>query len=431
MVFTLDTPVDSSLKSAPACRPSRNDYDRIRLVHITTVAMTLVFMRGQVTFIKERGFDVFALSSPGEDLTSFGELEHVPVHAVDMKRQITPLRDLIALLQIVRYLLKIQPHIVHAHTPKGGLLGTIAAWVGRVPVRIYHIRGLPFTSASGLRARLLRCTERVSCRLATHVLCVSESNRQLAVSARLCPPRKISVLLNGSGQGVDAMGAFDPARWRHARSAIRSMTGIPPDAMVLGFVGRIVRDKGVAELFDAWKALRQEFERLHLLIVGFFEPHDPLPRDLEEALRADSRIHLTGRQHETARFYAAMDLVVLPTYREGFPNVPLEAASMGIPTVATRVPGCTDAVVDGVTGVLVPPRDAVALSVAIKGYLESPELLNLHGAAGRARVVREFCRERVWQALYTEYATLLRRHGVPVPSAEQVLRSAVEPGRSV
>jgi glycosyltransferase involved in cell wall biosynthesis len=382
--------------------------------------MNFRFMRGQGTFMKERGFDVFALSSPGEELTSFGERERVPVHAVEMKRQITPLRDLLALLQIVRYLLKIRPHIVHAHTPKGGLLGTIAAWLGRVPVRIYHIRGLPFTSASGLQARLLRCTEWVSCRLATHVLCVSESNRQLAVRARLCPPWKISVLLNGSGNGVDAMGAFNPARWRHARQAIRSRTGIPHDAMVLGFVGRIVRNKGVAELFDAWKALRQEFERLHLLIVGFFEPHDPLPSDLEEALLADSRIHLTGGQREAAGFYAAMDLVVLPTYREGFPNVPLEAASMGIPTVATLVPGCTDAVVDGVTGLLVPPRDAVALTGAIKRYLQCPELLELHGAAGRTRVVREFRRERVWQALYEAYVALLRPHGVRVPNAEEV-----------
>jgi len=418
MVISPDTPLDASSASALPPRPS---CDRTRLVHVTTVGMTLHFVRGQVTFMRDRGFDVFALSSPGEDLTTFGEAEHVPVHAVNMTRQITPLRDLLAIVRIVRYFRHVRPHIVHAHTPKGGLLGTIAAWLSRVPVRIYHIRGLPFTSASGLRRSVLRCTERISCRFATHVLCVSESNRELAVNARLCPAPKISVLLRGSGNGVDALGVFDPARWRDQRGNVRTMTGIPSDALVLGFVGRIVRDKGVSELYDAWKVLRQEFQHIHLLIVGFFEPHDPLPSALVWALRADSRIHLTGRQRETARFYSAMDLVVLPTYREGFPNVPLEAASMGLPVVATRVQGCTDAIDDDVTGVLVPPRDAVALTGAIRRYLRCPELLHLHGAAARTRVVREFRRERVWEALHTEYAALLRQHGQPVPNVEAVL----------
>ncbi len=356
--------------------------------------------------------EVHAISSPGDDLSTLGAREGIAVHPVEMPRLITPLGDLRAVWQIYRVLRKIRPAIVHAHTPKGGLLGTIAAWLARVPVRIYHVRGLPLMTATGPKRRILRLTERTACALAHRVLCVSHSLRAVVVAEGLCPPEKIRVLLSGSGNGVDAGGRFDPRRLpERAGEEIRSNCGIPESAKVIGFVGRIVRDKGIVELASAWLALREEFAELHLLIVGPFEPQDPVPEETAATLRDDPRVHLVGMDWDTPPLYAAMDLLVLPTYREGFPNVPLEAASMGLPVVATRVPGCVDAVQDGVTGILVPARDDVALANAIRNYLLQPRLRRDHGRAGRERVLSAFRQGAIWDALHQEYSSLLRLNG--------------------
>ncbi len=390
---------------------------RIRLIHITTVSVSLwAFLRGQAAFMRERGFDMRAVSSPGEYLDMFARHEGVAVHAVEMPRRITPHRDVVAVLRMWAMLRRIGPEIVHAHTPKGGLLGMAAALLARVPVRVYHMHGLPFMTATGTRRRILIASERVSCLLAHRVLCVSPSIRDVAVTERLCNPSKITVLLGGSINGVDANGSYNPDRLGRSRQEALVAVDIPADALVVGFVGRVVRDKGIAELTEAWATLRDRFPALHLLIVGPLEPQDPVPQHVMQALYDDPRVHLSGEVDDASPYYRAMDMVALPTYREGFPLVPLEAASMRLPIVATRVPGCVDAVVDGVTGTLVPPYDAVALADAIAVYLSDPELRRRHGQAGRERVLREFRQEDIWAAIYQEYARLLRTRGLPVPS---------------
>lgn len=399
--------------------------NRIRLLHLTTVPMSFTFLRGQPGFLARRGIDVQAVSSPDPELRAFGEAEGIPVHAARMLRRISPLRDLGALARVVGVMRRVRPHVVHAHTPKGGLLGMMGAWLARVPVRIYHMRGLPMATATGPRRLLLRTTERVSCALAHRVFCVSGSLREVAVAEGLCPPDKIVVPGGGSGQGVDAAGRFDPARLpAGTRAAVRAGFGIPDDAVVVGFVGRIVRDKGVGELAEAWARVRDEFPRARLLLVGPFEPQDPLAPETEAALRNDPTVVLAGEDWDTPRLYAVMDLVVLPSYREGFPNVPLEAASMELPVVSTRVPGCVDAVAHSETGTLVPVRDAAALGDALRAYLADPVLRAAHGRAGRARVMREFRRERVWEALYAQYLELLRARGLPLPAAPRAEEAA-------
>ena len=193
-----------------------------------------------------------------------------------MTRRITPVRDLVALWQLWVLFRQLRPHIVHAHTPKAGLLGTIAAWLARVPVRIYHIHGLRYMTAKGPRRWLLQWTEKVSCSFAHRVLCVSRSIRDVAVTERICPYQKIEVLLAGSINGVDSQGRFNPATKCEKMSGhLRESFGIPRDARVVGFLGRIVRDKGVAELIEAWRTLRNEFPSLHMLVVGPFEPAGP------------------------------------------------------------------------------------------------------------------------------------------------------------
>ena len=389
----------------------------VRLVHITTIPETLYFLTGQVSYMKSKGLEVHALSSPGDDLGKFGRQEGIAVHAVEMPRRITPVQDLIAIRRLWRSLRAIKPQIVHAHTPKGGLLGMISAWLARVPVRVYHVHGLPFVTATGLKRTLLRLSERASCLLATQVYSVSHANRDVITAEGLCSPRKIKVLLNGSINGLDAAGRFNPERvGADASQGTRAQYGIPTGATVLGFVGRIVRDKGLIELVEAWQRLRADFAGLHMLVVGPFEPQDPVPDAVKTMLQTDERIHLAGMvgPDEMPAYYAAMDLLVLPTYREGFPYVPMEAAAMGLPVVASRVPGCTEAVQDGVTGTLVPARDAAALTAALRQYLENPDLRHQHGQAGRARMLRDYLPEALWNAQYEEYVALLRRSRVRV-----------------
>jgi glycosyltransferase involved in cell wall biosynthesis len=352
-------------------------------------------------------------------LDQFAAENQVEAFSVEMPRRITPVKDLQVVLQLWKRFRQVRPTVVHAHTPKGGLLGMIAAYLARVPVRIYHIRGLPLMTATGRRRTLLIWTERISCRLAHRVLAVSHSMREVAIAERICPADKIVTPLGGSGNGVDAAGRFHPARsGRQSGNAVRAQYGIPDDAVVLGFVGRLVRDKGVSELAAAWEKLSRQFPQLHLLVVGHFEPQDPVPEVVQETLHTDPRIHLAGTNWDTPPFYAAMDVVVLPTYREGFPNVPLEAAAMERPVVATRIPGCVDAVQDGVTGLLVPPRDVDALAEAIARYVRDAELRAKHGAAGRRRVLRDFRPEGIWNEVWREYCLLLRRVGLRVPQTD-------------
>jgi glycosyltransferase involved in cell wall biosynthesis len=390
----------------------------VKLVHMTTISSSLAFISGQVGYMRARGIDVYAISSPGADLGRFAELERVRVYQVNMSRRITPVEDIGAILHIYQHLRLIHPDIVHTHTPKAGLLGTIAARMAGVPVRIYHIHGLPFMTARGHRRALLRLSETTSSRFAHQVLCVSNSVREVAVGEGFCRADKVKVLGRGSINGVDAEQEFNPALFgANVRAATWMKHGIPADAVVVGFVGRIVRDKGLIELVEAWRLLREEFGNLHLLVVGNPEPQDLVPEDVDKTLRTDPRVHLAGFEWNIPPLYAAMDLVVLPSYREGLPVVPLEAAAMQIPVVATRIPGCVDAVRDGVTGTLVPTRDAQSLASAIRRYIRDPKLARAHGRAGRERMLRDFRPQDIWEATYREYCRLLGEAGISAPTS--------------
>jgi glycosyltransferase involved in cell wall biosynthesis len=229
----------------------------------------------------------------------------------------------------------------------------------------------------------------------------------IAVEEGLCPPGEIKVLLGGSGNGVDATGRFRPQP-EAIRREERARLGVPEDALVVGFVGRLVRDKGVLELAEAWRALREAHPSAHLVLAGRIEEEeDAIPLEVAAALRADPRVRLPGVVRDMPRLYAACDVVALPTYREGFPNVALETAAMALPIVATAVPGCVDAVVDGETGTLVPPRDPVTLGEALGRYLADAALRARHGEAARRRVLREFRQEAIWEAVADEYDALL------------------------
>ena len=385
-----------------------------RVLHVTTVPVTLPFLAGHVAHAKRKGSEVHALSSPGEPLDEFGRAMKIDVHPALMPRRITPLVDLAAVWQIAQVIRHVRPTIVDGHTPKGGLLAMIAATLCRVPVRIYHQHGLPLMTATGLQRHILRWTERTACWLAHQVICVSESLREVAIEEGLCPPEKIKVLEQGSIDGIEGDRRFNPARTSaESVQRVRARYQIPDGALVMGFVGRIVRDKGLIELAQSWRVLREHYPSLHLLVAGPFESQDPIPADAEATLRCDPRIHLAGMVYDMPSLYRTLDLLVLPTYREGFPASLLEASAMELPVVATRIPGCVDAVRDGETGLLVPVHDAEALTAAIRMYLDDPALRRQHGANGRHRALRDFDPDIMREALFQEYLRLLGERGRP------------------
>ena len=394
----------------------------IILIHVTTIPESLRFVAGQAAYMKTKGFESHAVSSPGPVLTQFSMEESVPIHAVSMARRITPFRDLVALFKLWRLFRILRPHIVHAHTPKGGLLGMLAARFAGVPVRIYHMHGLPFITATGLTRRILMATETVSCRMASQVLCVSRSVRSMAVDLQLSSPGKIHVLLQGSCNGIDAETEFNPDRLSPSvRGEVRRRYGIPADSTVVGFVGRLARAKGLVELSDAWGRLRNEHPDLHLLMIGPEEPGDPPPLVVLDRLRADPRVHFAGENWDTPPLYRAMDILVLPTHREGFPIVLLEGAAMALPIVATRVTGCLDAVQDGITGTLVPAHDPKALADGLHRYVRDPFLRRRHGAAARGRILRDFSGKAMREAIYQEYVSWLAERGVVALSPDRTL----------
>lgn len=379
-----------------------------RILHVTTVPESLGFIAGQPGYLRTRGWDVHAVSSPGEKLESFGTREGVTVHAVEMPRRITPARDALSVAKLTQLFRRLRPAIVHAHTPKGGLLGMMAATLAGIPVRIYHMRGLPFTTARGARRQLLQMTERTACALAHHVLCQSPSLRQEALTHHLCAAEKIRVLCGGSN-GIDAAERFNPRTLGETRAQLRHALGWSDAHIAFGFVGRLVGDKGISELAEAWQHVRDQVENARLVLLGPFEAKDAVSPAIRSALERDRTVHLVGFTPETPRWYATMDVFVFPSHREGFPNAPLEASAMELPVIATTVPGCVDAVIDGSTGTLIPPRSPSALAQAMIRYAREPSLRVTHGAAGRVRVLSEFSREPIWHALDALYTSQLEQ----------------------
>lgn len=373
-----------------------------RLLHILTVPMSLAFLRGQASYMRENGFDVHVVTSDDPALWKFARDEQVSAHAVEMRRTISPVRDIIAYLQLLRLIRRLQPDIVHAGTPKAGLLGILAAATCRVPTRIYHLRGLRFESEKGLLRLVLLWMDRLACTFATDILSVSASVRAVAVQSSLAKAEKIHVLGAGSSNGVDGEHRFNPTRLpANTRHRVRDAHNIPRDAFVVGYVGRLCRDKGLCELLDAWENVAQGHASAQLLLVGLAEGFTH--RNLRPPRASTLRVHCAGVQSDLARYYAAMDLLVLPTYREGFPNVALEAAAMELPVVATRVTGCVDAVVDGETGTLVEPRSVAGLADAITEYIGGH--LQVRGARGAQRARRDFLPIAVWNNLRRFYLT--------------------------
>lgn len=397
---------------------------RPKLAYVTTHAISAEnLMNGQLTFLRERGFDITVIAAPSESLDVVREREHVATIPIPIEREISPAADARTLVTLCGILRQLRPDIVNAGTPKAGLLGMIAAKLTGVPIRLYMLRGLRLETTSGFKERLLSTTERIAASCAHQVICVGDSLRQEFVRRKLVAAEKTIVLRHGSSNGVNA-DRFQYSAEQFAQiERLRTSLGIPLDAPVIGFVGRLTRDKGIVDLHEAFARLLGEFPELRLVLIGWPEEGDPVPSDVWQSIQSHPQIIRTGAIQDVSLYYGLFDVFVFPSYREGFPNVPMEAASAGVPVVGYTATGTLDAVLDGITGTLAPLRDSAALADATAKYLRDPWLRRRHGEAGRRRALMDFRREDLWQTLAGLYEQWLSRCGLPLPisSVEQTV----------
>ena len=330
-----------------------------------------------------------------------------------MRRGIAPFADLVSLFRLWRLIGRWRPDLVEFSTPKAGLLGTFAAWLRRVPRRVYMLRGLKLQGTSGVKHRVLLAAERLAARSAHVVLCNSESLRAEALTLGIASKNKLRLLGEGSSNGVD-IDHFSPGA-----TLVRDMLGIPPNSPVIGFSGRLTRDKGMPELLEAFDLILRAEPSTCLLLVGWFDiAEDALDPGIRARILHHPNIYCTGFVGNTAPYYRAMDLLVLPTWREGFPNVVLEAAATGIPVVTTAATGARDSVVPEVTGLLIPPGYPYAIYEAAMKLICDPQRRQRMGQAARKWIEEHYAESHV-VGLTVDYYKSLLDAGIP-----KVLRTA-------
>ncbi len=368
----------------------------MKLVYIVTSPLTAnVLLRGQLNALIEAGHDVSIIVGPGEELAEVRRREKATVFAVPMEREISLLRDIYSLLLVTRLLFRLKPDLVNASTPKAGLLGMIAAWLNRVPTRVFQQRGLRLETTTGFKYRLLYFFEKLTATCATHIVCNSHSLRKTYIKLKLAKPAKLRVLGAGSSNGVNTQRFHKVSALE--RSQQRKQFSVPDDAFVIGFVGRLTRDKGIADLFEAFQIVSAEVPSAYLLLIGPVEEGDALPASLLKDLRDHARVKVVGMVADTAPYYSVMDVFAFPSYREGFPNAPLEAAASGVATVGYAATGTIDAVEDRVSGLLVPVGDVDALTRQIRSVALDNEQLLVLNEASYQRAVTQFDSRQVWR----------------------------------
>lgn len=375
-----------------------------RVLYVLTAAQSVrAFYSGQLEWMAAHGFSVHVASAPGEGLRSVAS-DAVHVHEIaGLERTPSFGRDVVAFLRVLSIVLRVRPDVVNAGTPKAGVMAMLAAKLVGVPNRIYTLHGLRFETATGPLRRALLAVEALSCRLSTRVLCVSHSVEAEATSRRLIPRGRGVTLRQGSVNGIDVDRFLVTDRAQAIACALRRSLRLPEGAPIIGFVGRLATDKGIPELVVAFDLLREQYPHARLLLIGEFDPEDPLPVAIRTRMLSCPNIVLTGYVADPVPFYHLVDCVVLPTRREGFPLAALEAAAAAKPMVVTDATGARDAALQGVAGVVVEVGDAIGLFDALVRLVEDGELRRSLGEAARAQVIERFPQEPLWREISALY----------------------------
>lgn len=378
-----------------------------KLIRITTVPLSLEkLLEGQLRYMSDY-YHVTAISSGDAELRRIGGREAVGTFHVELTRRITPFKDLAAVIKLWRYLRRERPHIVHTHTPKAGLAGMAASWLAGVPNRLHTVAGMPLMESSGLKKRILMSVEWLTYALSSRVYPNSEGLREFILANRLCPPRKLKVIANGSSNGIDTAYFSRENIPDEVRVQTKNRLGITSGHVVFCFVGRLVSHKGVAELIEAFQGLHCENPNIRLLLVGAEEKDlDPLDDLTLSIISSHPAISPVGFVSDVRPLLAVSDVLVLPSYREGFPNVLLQAGAMGLPCVTTDITGCREIIDDGVNGFTVAPKNAAELQSAMKRLASDNELRRRMADPARGMVMRKYEQRYFWEKLLEEYRSL-------------------------
>lgn len=346
------------------------------------------------------GVEVLAVSAEGSDVTKL----NVPHRAVGMTRAITPFRDLVALMQIITIIIRFRPDVVHTHTPKAGLLGMLAAWICRIPVRIHTIGGLPWLEYTGFKRRLLKLMEVLTIGAATDTLINSFNLKSILVSELPSLKNEIKVMGKGSTNGIDLNYFSLTPELTTQADQLRLKIGVTDQDVVFCFVGRLALHKGITELVDAFDFIRNSYPRVHLLLVGYIDSdREPLSNQIQERINSCDGITVTGLVDDVRPWLVASDMLVFPSYREGFPNVLMQAGCLGIPVAASDINGCNEILSDSEFGILFPPKDSEAIKKVMKSFLDDPVSIRNKAIKLRSHITLNYDQSLIWKELLDFY----------------------------
>ena len=375
----------------------------MKIIRTSTIPTSLnVFCRGLFQELKEDGYDLVAVSSPGPALDELEKRENVRAYRVPMQRHISPLKDLKSLWQLIRVFHKEKPEMVHSITPKAGLLSMIAAWICRVPVRLHTFTGLIFPTSTGFKQKVLILTDRITCSCATHIVPEGEGVKDDLLKFNITK-KTLKVLGHGNIRGIDLKHYSKTSQVIEKASEIRRS-----DVCTYIFVGRVVRDKGIHELIRSFELLNRKNQQTRLILVGSFEPNlDPLNPEILEEINTNPAIETVGKQNDVRPWLAASDIFVFPSYREGFPNVVIEAGAMDLPSIVTDINGSREIIEDGKNGIIIPPHDAEALYKAMLSLYQDQEYRNKLSANARNMIATRFEQSYVRNCLKEYYNSII------------------------
>ena len=385
-----------------------------KLIRITTVPISFkVLLKGQLRFMASNGFDVKGVSSEGEELREVHENEGIAVEAINMSRKITPFQDLKSLWEMWNFLRKEKPQIVHTHTPKAGIIGMLAARLAGVPHRLHTVAGLPLMEATGIKRKILNFVEKLTYSSATRVYPNSKGLYDFILQNHFTQSNKLKIIANGSSNGINTT-FFSPEQVTETeRVTLREKLNIQPDDFVFVFVGRIVSDKGINELIKAFSELQaagnNEQIGIKLLLVGGLESYlDPLNPETLAEINQNKDIISVGFQQDVRPFFAISDVLAFPSYREGFPNVVMQAGAMGLPSIVSDINGCNEIIVEGENGLIIPPKNVEKLKEKMLTLARDKNLYIKLKENSRRMIENRYEQSVVWKALLEEYEGLLQ-----------------------
>lgn len=376
-----------------------------KLIRVTTSDISLYLLLNDQLKYLNKYYEVVALSADTGLLHKVEKREGVRVIELAMRRDISVLRDLSCLLHMVRIFKREKPYIVHANTPKGSLLAMIAAWIDRVPHRIYTVTGLRYQGAGGIGRVILKTMERLTCLFANKVIPEGEGVKQTLVRDNITH-KPLEVIHHGNINGINT-AVFSVEATHASREDIRQRLKIEDDEFAFVFIGRIVRDKGMDELAEAMSRLGRLGRKCKLILVGWFEREQTtIKEEHENYFRNSDSVVYVGYKKDVRPYLLAADALVFPSYREGFPRVPMEAGAMGLPSIVTDINGCNEIIVEGENGVIIPPRDANSLYVAMLHFIDRADETAAMGAKARGMIQSRYEHRDVMEALLDMYRNL-------------------------